>query len=88
MIPRAPNCDRPGNCADLIDWEREQARTTVEATRTYSPSDFLASNNGSIACNAISDCPALSYEDLLFKMQLAGSSATSAEGCSVKCSHK
>ena len=91
VSPRAPNCDHGGNCADLIDWEREQferkqARTTTESPRTYSPSDFLASTNGSITCNAVSDCPALSYEDLLFKMQLAGSYATHAKGCSVKCS--
>ena len=65
-------CDRGGNCANLRDWE-ESRKTTTPAPRTYSPSDFLASQDGSISCWDVSDYPKWSKEELLFKMQLVGS---------------
>ena len=68
---RAPICDRGGRCADLLEWEESRRRKTTAAPRTYSPADFLSVSDGSISCRAVSDCPTLSKEKLLFKMQLA-----------------
>ena len=85
---RAPSCKGGGRCADLLDWEEDRRRTTTAAPRTYSPAEFLSVSDGSISCRAVSDCPTLSKEELLFKMQLAGSYASSADECSIDCENK
>ena len=88
---RAPICRLRfvgDGCGDFNDWEDSLRRTTTPAPRTYFPSDFLASQDGSISCRAVADCPKLSKEQLLFKMQMAGSYAKSADECRVDCNNR
>eukprot|EP00092_Neocalanus_flemingeri_P005976 GFUD01006437.1.p1 GENE.GFUD01006437.1~~GFUD01006437.1.p1 ORF type:complete len:190 (+),score=17.69 GFUD01006437.1:40-570(+) len=87
---RAPSCtfDRNGdrNCDGLLRWEEDRRRTTTtRAPRFYSAEEFGASAEGTISCRTVQDCPALSEEQILTKLQLDGIGITEGEGCEGTC---
>ena len=88
----APECtkgelvDSRGNICPYVHESIREILTMAQ--RSYSANDFLPSEDGSISCKADKDCPNLSKEELLFKMQMSGSSAKNADECSVECYDK
>ena len=57
-------------------------------SHSYSADEFASSEDGTISCKAVTDCPKLSEEEILVKLQLDGSGATSAEGCDIVCDQR
>eukprot|EP00092_Neocalanus_flemingeri_P040873 GFUD01044496.1.p1 GENE.GFUD01044496.1~~GFUD01044496.1.p1 ORF type:complete len:181 (+),score=17.34 GFUD01044496.1:31-573(+) len=76
------------NCIDLEEKINAlRSTTTTKAPRSYSADQFAASDDGTISCKAVRDCPKLSEEEILFKWQMEGLYGTDGKGCRVTCNH-